>query len=223
MNEEYVNRLNECDNELWFLSEFRTIYQEFPEEIIKKAVHKICIDIIGTNYRDVADELKMIFSDIYSDIFTITTLGLGDLSPEQKKSEAEKYLALLRDESSFLMKQELSYNNRMTRIFAVLEGGLELEFTDIIDMMKRVLLMQESEIERWQTEIRTRIGYQYVLDYTKKLCVPSIREQINQSPELQADTEKLRDMYRSEEDQQGLSTMMDAIYYFWRASTQREG
>lgn len=223
VNEEYVNRLNECDNELWFLSEFRTIYQEFPEEIIKKAVHKICIDIIGTNYRDVADELKMIFSDIYSDIFTITTLGLGDLSPEQKKSEAEKYLALLRDESSFLMKQELSYNNRMTRIFAVLEGGLELEFTDIIDMMKRVLLMQESEIERWQIEIRTRIGYQYVLDYTKNLCVPSIREQINQSPELQADTEKLRDMYRSEEDQQGLSTMMDAIYYFWRASTQREG
>ncbi len=223
VDDEYVNRRDESDNELWHLSEFRTIYQEFPEEIIKKAVHKICVDMIGTSYKDVADELKMIFSDIYSDIFAITTLGIGELPPEQKKNEAEKYLALLRDESSFLMKQELNYNNRMTRIFAVLEAGMGIDFADIKDMLRRVLLMRESEIEELQYTIRMRVGYQYVLDYTKKLCVPSIREQIRRSQELYADTEQLKKMYRSEEDQHGLSTMMDAIYYFWKASTQREG
>ena len=224
LEDEYHKRFDKDDDELWHLSEIRTIYQTYPDERIIKDVQFICFDILENSYRSVAEELKMIFSDIYSDIFAFSMLRTWTLSSEDKEKEARKYIALIRDEAGFQIKDEFDHYFLLVRILAVLEECFDIPSSESGNLIIDVLSLPDDDSKSMSENlhfIRNQVGFTAVLDYTKELCIQKILEQIDGSSELTRDTQELFNMYHNVSNVEKIDLLINALFYFWKASTQR--
>lgn len=224
LDEEYQKRFDKDDDELWHLSEIRTIYRTYSDERIADGVRLICLDIVEKSYRSVAEELKMIFSDIYSDIFAFSMLRTWTLSNDNKKKEARKYITLLREEAGFKIKEEFDHYYLLVRILAVLQEYFEIPPEEADDIIVDVLSLPDEDsniIRENLSSARNSIGFEAVRNYTKELCISHIQKQIVDSAELARDTQELFNMYHYAADRQNLDSLINAVFYFWKASTER--
>ena len=224
MDDEYNNRIMKDDNELWSLIELRSIYRSFPSEKRFNIAEFICRGRIRNSYRLVADNVKDVFSDIYSDIFALEMLNISRTDAKTQEEEAEKYIALLRDEAGFRLKEEFSVHHHLLRFVSVLQEYFGFSQTKADDLILNVLKLPDEDrefLKKQLMDVRTRIGFKTVLNYTQKLCIRTIRKQAENNENLKRDISKLKDMYFNSEQGKNLKKLMDAVYYFWKASTHR--
>ena len=226
---ECENKLHDDKYDLWYLSELKTVYSMFTDEYrcdkekVQGIIEWICRYYFLPEYSILADEVKIAFSDIYSDVFAFSILGYDKdkKNPDEMRAAAEVYLGILEEEAGFHINRELSKTHLIVRILALLEAFFGLSKEDIIVLIKNRHPLKE-EAENLVRELMDQVGYRCLRDYTEHLCIPQIREQIEKNAALQKDMVQLEKMYYGAEDGLHAAEFMNAVYYFWKSSTQRK-
>lgn len=213
------------DPELYDLIRLYTEYDRFPKAALQNPTAEAA-RMIGRVYQDACNEIRIIFSDIYSDVFAFYMLRLDRLNSNEKRNEAEKYIEIAADHAGFQTNSEFVKTSVLVRMLIVLVWCYGVSPDDVIDFLVSRLPLSAEIKKNIKNDCETAVSsiyYTFVEDYARKLCRQSILKQRETHQELDKDTIRLYTMYASASDPNRLGETIGNIHHFWMCSTQRKG
>lgn len=229
LENELASRKYENDPELWDLNKLYATYLYFTKNIkhkpyllLQRLVYRAKKSIQRT-YEMACNEIRAIFSDIYSDMFAFYMLRNDNLNQDGKQIEAKKYIWLLLDQAGFLINDEIVNISILVRVLIMLICCYEIPPAQATDFFVSCIPLNKETKNRIREECSLAMQslyFTFIENYAKNLCRNSIMEQ-RKKQDLKRDADWLHTMYTSAENPDRLNETIRSIHHFWRDCTQR--